>query len=356
MVRCICSLLMIMVLLTSCQRLGPYVVAPERLSYNRVIQYNEKQQVLLNIVRLRYGDTPLFVSLDSLVSQFQFQKSASLDLLFTSPLTGNTVEPNIGVSFSESPTLTYIPLTGAEYIKRFLTPINVRVVYSLLQSSWGANHVFRLMLQRIGNYENATGAARSVSSRLPEYKEFLKLGNALRLIEKQNNLGLDYQNFDKVFAIKLTFNHYSSYPAEWKKQLKKLQVSAAVPYVWLIDQKIAPRPHVVFIQTRTTLGLLNYLSKGVELPPEHIKQEFAPQTRLPNGGVFNWTLLTQGTMKIKYSTTHPKNYYTAIEYKGYWFYIEQSDSNSKETLSLFSILMEANHNNNYRKAPVFTIS
>ncbi len=48
-------------ILTACQNIGPKRLKPERLNYNRAIHYTEKQQKLLNIVRLRYGDSPFFL-------------------------------------------------------------------------------------------------------------------------------------------------------------------------------------------------------------------------------------------------------------------------------------------------------
>jgi hypothetical protein len=54
-----CRLILVLLfalLLAACGSLGPATVATDRLAYARVTADSAKQQTLLNIVRLRYGD------------------------------------------------------------------------------------------------------------------------------------------------------------------------------------------------------------------------------------------------------------------------------------------------------------
>ena len=52
---------LIAVLLAGCTAIGPQTVTRDRFDYNRAISDSWKEQTLLNIVKLRYADMPLFV-------------------------------------------------------------------------------------------------------------------------------------------------------------------------------------------------------------------------------------------------------------------------------------------------------
>src|ERR1700722_9727816 len=64
-----------LMLLTACVAasgcLGPGSVRQTRLRYNEVYRDTNDQQLLMNIVRLRYADSPVFIDLPNITSQFE---------------------------------------------------------------------------------------------------------------------------------------------------------------------------------------------------------------------------------------------------------------------------------------------
>ena len=58
------------VVLASCASIGPATVRRDQVDYADAVGEAAKRQLLLNLVKLRYGDTPNFVTLSQLVAGY----------------------------------------------------------------------------------------------------------------------------------------------------------------------------------------------------------------------------------------------------------------------------------------------
>ena len=63
--------------LGGCARLGPSTLETERGNYNIAVQRTNDEQLLLNLVRLKYRDTPLFLEVTSVASQYTLTGNAN---------------------------------------------------------------------------------------------------------------------------------------------------------------------------------------------------------------------------------------------------------------------------------------
>ena len=70
------------VLATGCTPYGPYALDQTRLQYNEVIKRTTEEQLLLNIVRLRYTDTPSSLAVSAIAAQFERSYSLQLTPFF----------------------------------------------------------------------------------------------------------------------------------------------------------------------------------------------------------------------------------------------------------------------------------
>ena len=67
------------VLTAACTSIGPSTVTRDNAGYNDALGSAWKQQMLLNMVKLRYGDTPVFINVASLINQYSLEGQVSLN-------------------------------------------------------------------------------------------------------------------------------------------------------------------------------------------------------------------------------------------------------------------------------------
>ncbi len=72
---------------TACYNIGPKTIPRDRFDYNAAISDSWKEQTLLNIVKLRYADMPLFVDISSVVSGYTLE--SQVNVLGTRSSTGS---------------------------------------------------------------------------------------------------------------------------------------------------------------------------------------------------------------------------------------------------------------------------
>jgi hypothetical protein len=78
LLRLALALPVLMVFLPSCTSIGAGSVHRDRLDYSEALTTSWKEQTLLNIVKLRYADTPVFLEVSSVISSYQLQSQVSL--------------------------------------------------------------------------------------------------------------------------------------------------------------------------------------------------------------------------------------------------------------------------------------
>src|SRR5262245_27946454 len=161
---------------------GPRAIRGERPDYNRQIARSADAELLLNIVRLRYNDTPLFLELGGVVAQYSYDASLSVSgQISGSGPSGATV--GTGLAYSEKPTITYTPLSGEQFATRMLAPIPLDAVMLFAQSGWSSERLLLITVQSMNELSNSPTASGPTPDRAPAYEAFDDLAARFRRLQ-----------------------------------------------------------------------------------------------------------------------------------------------------------------------------
>ncbi|MEI7901717.1 MAG: hypothetical protein WCK89_15800, partial [bacterium] len=123
-------------IVAGCSHLGPQTVAMDRFDYSTAIGDSWKQQTLLNIVKLRYMDLPVFVDVASIVSGYSMETALTAGKTWpeTSAMGGSVLSLGGSSRFTDRPTITYVPMTGEKFLRGLITPIDPKNIFFMLQA------------------------------------------------------------------------------------------------------------------------------------------------------------------------------------------------------------------------------
>ena len=335
---------------------GPENIRNERQDFNIALQQTNDEQMLLNLVRMKYRDTNMFLEVGAIASQYSLTSnitaSGSLKDNFS-----NSIGLGTKIEYQEKPTISYTPLHGQSFITRLLSQISPDTISLLYKSGWSVERLFLLCMERIQAVKNAPSASGPTPTYEPVFKDFHKLCDLLRDLQIKGEIKLDLVSFSndpkaKDFGLTLKFITNNNET----KDLKKVLGLGDADY-YILKQGRALKDNELNFETRSIREILFYLSHAVEVPEKHIEQGLVTFTKKKDGSKFCWKDVTGNLLKVKSSSSlvPPGNAYVSVRYRNTWYYIEDNDLNSKSTFALLIQLYDLQSGDSSTAAPVLTL-
>ena len=342
-------LILSLIMITACARIGPDIIQASGNDYNVAIQRTIDEQLLLNLIRLKYHDTPFFLEVNSVSSQFKLNTETGLSSTFKKQETPESIGLTGKLSFTEQPTVTYLPLHGNDFIQRLLKPISVDTILLLANSGWSIERIFRLIVDDINGIPNAPNAGGPTPTNVPDFKEFQSIANLFRELQNKNTINFVYDNNKNTSII------FNDDDQTVNLLRKKLKLDKYKKYKLINGKGIAKGNNdSIILSTRSFLGVMYYLSHSVDVPDKDKISGKVTITYDKSGNEFDWSELTNNLFKIK-SGLNNSNIAISTNYRNTWFYIDDSDLNSKTTFSLLMQLFSLQSGKSEGIAPLLTL-
>ena len=160
------------------RRARPRTIPADQIDYSNAIGEASKQQVLLNVVKLRFSDLPSFVAASQVVAGYQLSGNASLAAQVSnvgnlSQNAGNQAAVTLGGTFSDNPTITYTPLAGVDFADTLLTPLGPADIVGLMLAGVQPRLAFGVGLHSLGDYHNEVWGTLPNAQADPQFIELV---------------------------------------------------------------------------------------------------------------------------------------------------------------------------------------
>lgn len=336
---------------------GARNVAPSGYEYNNAIAQSKDEQLLLNIVRLRYRDTIVFMDIGSVTTQRQYLAGVSSEnmLPFNGLKAGSSlVIPN--VTYSETPTISYTPLKGSEFARNLLSPISADTIVLLANSGWSIERLLSCCVQQLGGLTNAPSASGPTPAGLPDNSRFRDAAGLLRGLQREEHVYVEQETDEQSGRPETYLVIEAPEGPECDSLRGLLSASGCLMRFRLVERRGDLHDGELLAQTRTVLGALYTLSHAVDAPAAHESAGFVTTSEILSPKTGSWDDFLGRQFNVKSAREAPDNAFVKIFYRDYWFWIDDSDLESKTTLSLMTFLLSLQSAESAGVSPLLTLS
>ncbi|GEM_PF-4462269 len=337
------TLLALSLPLISCTAVGSKMISPGRVNYSRALSESNNEQILLNVARLHYLETPTFVQVSSITAQNSLQAQAGVTWLWPNNI-GDSSYLSPSASYAETPTISYIPLQGADFTKRLLAPLSLEALYYLCLSDWDIGSIFELSVQAIGTAHNKTNLILTDGNDEdnPRYQNFIQIIHLLRKLQHRDKLCFIYKSDkDKNSELILKLNDTPEV-AKINHELKqRLGISQNTNTIHLVTDPTAKGNDTVRIITRSFMQVMGHLADSIQPAP------LSPTTPCRTPQDFQTHIYVADIIP---------NSHCKVFYRKQWYYIDDTDTVSKQNFILVNTFYELSAGEAGGMGPVYSLN
>ncbi len=187
------ALAAVCLLSTGC--LGPEAIKRTRIQYNEAFRSTTDEQLLLNIVRLRYADSPVFVDLTNITGQFEASARGNFAVGLDGSGPGRSRLGTGEMLVRDAPTLSYHPRDGQDVGRALMTPLTAELL-RLISPGADTEQFLLMAVSDMNDVPNAP-LATSLAPSAPDDNVRFRYGLSLiATLEKRGDVELVVATFD----------------------------------------------------------------------------------------------------------------------------------------------------------------
>jgi len=341
----------LLALLCGCSSIGPGSLTRDRFDYVAAISDSWKRQMLLNMVKVRYAEAPVFLDVAQVVNSYSLESEIELFGQGASSTGGGSFRTITGTGrYSDSPTISYTPLSGEKFAKSIMGPVPLTMIFVLVQGGYPVDLVMRLCVKRIGGLENSYGGWAAP----PGDPRFAELLGLMRQEQAEGGPDLQLRSVEGGHEIVLALRETKDEArvARTRRMAQLLGLRPADREFRVVPGTLASRGQIP-MQARSMLQVLIDVASYVQVPPKDAAEgrvHVPPRTAEQEG-------LFPAMLRVHYAAERPDDAQThaAVRYRDGWFYIDDRDVNSKAVFSFLMLMFSLTESDVAPAAPVLTI-
>jgi len=343
-------------LLAGCASIGPAELPRDRGDYLSAIADSWKEQTLLNVVRLRYGDSPSFLDIASIVSSYSLQgQIAAGGVVNSNPTTvapWNSATLGGGISYQDRPTISFTPLSGDKFTRSLLRPIPPYGIFQLIQAGYPADFVLQVTVRSLNGVSNHRSDGGAVQQADPAFYPLLAAMRRLQ-IDETISLRLDRRGTEESATVVLAGKRSPEVDRDLAFVTDTLHLRPGKDRQFSITfGALQGNDHELAVLSRSMLEILLELASGVDVPPEHVAQQrTVAATRLASAEN-PWD---RPLVRILSGAAAPPHAFAAIRYRDTWYWIDDGDFASKRIFTLLMIFFSLAETGVTPQVPALTI-
>jgi hypothetical protein len=341
-------------LVSGCSSVGPATLPRDRFDYSSAVGDSWKRQTLLNIVKLRYFDSPIFLDVAQIVTGYQLQTKVSA--AGTATIDPSSAGPgsflNFGAqgSFTDRPTITYVPLTGDQYIRAIVTPLRPEQVFSAILAGWSTEAILFTAvstLNGLGNQQLGGMAPRAADPR------FLRVVRLMGSLLASSAVGFRFAEDKQTTTRTILFFRQAELSDQERREIDEVrQLLGLDPETMEFEVVFGPTPasgREIAVQTRSLAQILLEVGGQVSVPASHTAEGRATP------GLADSAVEIVRYMRIHSSTERSAHAFLSVPYRDHWFWIDDRDLTAKRNFALLMLLFSLADTGEKKGLPLLTI-
>jgi len=338
-------------LLGGCGGTGPASIARDRFDYVTSVSESWKRQMLLNLLKVRYADAPVFMDIASVINSYELTGEVSLAGQIAKTGAGDEIA-SLGMTgrYADKPTITYQPLAGDKFTRSLMMPIPVPSILYLIQSGYPADLVLRICADNINGLENSYGGPGRLQAGNPKFRELLV---AIRESQAAGGMGMRIKTTaDKqTTVIFLRPSPDEALAAQARKVRELLGLNPSAHEYSVVYGNYPENDMEIAILSRSTLQILVDLASYVEVPEADVVENrvYGPQRTSEQLQMF------PPLLKVHSGPTAPADAHVAVNYRTQWFWIDDRDRQSKQMFNFMMFLFSLTETGSAQAVPIVTV-
>jgi len=368
-----------LLVLAGCGTIGVATIPRDRMDYGGAIADSWKEQTLLNIVKMRYFDTPTFVDISSVISSYQLQGEVNFEReVFRRAPVGFSRLFGLSGTYTDRPTITYAPLSGEKFVNNLLRPIPPQAVFAMILSGHQADFILSATVRAINDVYNHSSAPARARGADPVFAQVVA---ALRRIQQAGALGMRVESGrgggDQTLRIEIQQPQGKSGGGRGERQgrgditwvffredisaevdtdirflREALGIASESREIRLTFGSLRSEGGEIALFTRSIMEIMVELSAGVEVPRHHLDEGRARPMAAPHP---DSTTAAYPVARIRVSTERPQDAFSAVPYRDHWFWIDDRDLASKRVFTFLRMFSSIAETGVAPQLPVLTI-